>query len=149
MAATPPPEHLRDEVESVLIGETEIAARVRELAAEADSTGALIRAHAALLARWMAQSDYRDGSPVTTVLLELAPAEAAVTDAGREVYAAWRALLAERLAADGVPKARAERLALACVALLDGALVQARVERSGKPLETAAAELAALLEAAD
>ena len=33
MAATPPPEHLRDEVESVLIGETEIAARVRELAA--------------------------------------------------------------------------------------------------------------------
>ena len=34
MAATPPPEHLRDEVESLLIGETEIAARVRELAAE-------------------------------------------------------------------------------------------------------------------
>ena len=34
MAATPPPEHLRDEVESVLIGETEIAARVRELATE-------------------------------------------------------------------------------------------------------------------
>ena len=30
---TPPPEHLRDEVQSVLIGETEIAARVRELAA--------------------------------------------------------------------------------------------------------------------
>ena len=34
MAATPPPKHLRDEVESVLIGETEIAARVRELAAD-------------------------------------------------------------------------------------------------------------------
>ena len=34
MAATPPPEHLREEVESVLIGETEIAARVRELAAD-------------------------------------------------------------------------------------------------------------------
>jgi hypoxanthine phosphoribosyltransferase len=34
MAATPPPKHLREEVESVLIGETEIAARVRELAAD-------------------------------------------------------------------------------------------------------------------
>lgn len=34
MSATPPPAHLREEVESVLIGETEIAARVRELAAE-------------------------------------------------------------------------------------------------------------------
>ena len=33
-SATPPPEHLRDEVESVLIGEQEIAARVRELAAD-------------------------------------------------------------------------------------------------------------------
>ena len=33
-SATPPPAHLREEVESVLIGETEIAARVRELAAE-------------------------------------------------------------------------------------------------------------------
>ena len=31
---TPPPEHLRKEVQSVLIGEAEIAARVRELAAE-------------------------------------------------------------------------------------------------------------------
>ena len=34
MTATTPPEHLRDEVENVLIGETEIAARVRELAAD-------------------------------------------------------------------------------------------------------------------
>ena len=33
-AATPPPKHLRDEVESVLIGEQEIAVRVRELAAD-------------------------------------------------------------------------------------------------------------------
>ena len=33
-AATPPPEHLRDEVESVLIGEQEIAVRVRELATD-------------------------------------------------------------------------------------------------------------------
>ena len=31
---TPPPEHLRDEVQSVLIGETGIAARVREMAAD-------------------------------------------------------------------------------------------------------------------
>ena len=40
-ATTPPPKHLRDEVESVLIGEQEIAVRVRELAAdiERDFTG--------------------------------------------------------------------------------------------------------------
>jgi len=33
-SATPPPTHLREEVESVLIGEKEIAARVRELASD-------------------------------------------------------------------------------------------------------------------
>ena len=33
-ADTPPPEHLPQEVQNVLIGETEIAKRVRELAAE-------------------------------------------------------------------------------------------------------------------
>ena len=33
-ATTPPPKHLRDEVESILIGEQEIAVRVRELAAD-------------------------------------------------------------------------------------------------------------------
>ena len=37
MAATPPPAQSRDEVESVLIGETEIAAQVRALAAEIES----------------------------------------------------------------------------------------------------------------
>lgn len=34
MTTTPPPEHLREEVDSILIGEKEIAARVRELAAD-------------------------------------------------------------------------------------------------------------------
>ena len=34
MSAIPPPEHLREEVDSVLIGEKEIAARVRELATD-------------------------------------------------------------------------------------------------------------------
>ncbi len=34
MPSTPPPTHLRGEIESVLIGETEIAARVREMAAD-------------------------------------------------------------------------------------------------------------------
>jgi len=33
-STTPPPKHLRDEVESILIGEQEIAVRVRELAAD-------------------------------------------------------------------------------------------------------------------
>ena len=58
------------------------------------------------------------------------------------------AVITAQLIADGVPAARAPRLATLCVSALQGALIQSRVERSGAPLEVAAAELAGLLEGA-
>lgn len=122
-----------------------VAETVRELAATARSAGELVRAHARLLAGWMAQSGYRDGSPMATVLLENAPADAAITAAGVAAQAEWRRIVADRLAADGFSPARAERLAVLAVAALDGALLQARVQQSGAPLEAAAAEFDDLL----
>jgi hypothetical protein len=55
-------------------------------------------------------------------------------------------LLTEKLIADGFPPARAGRLAGLCVSAIQGALIQARVERSGAPIETAADELARMLD---
>jgi TetR/AcrR family transcriptional repressor of lmrAB and yxaGH operons len=121
-----------------------VAETVRELAASTASAGELVAAHAELLAGWMASSGYRDGSPMTTVLLENAPADAAVTAAGAAAQAEHRAILAAKLAADGVEEDRAARLAALATAALDGALVQARVQQSGAPLILAAEELAAL-----
>jgi TetR/AcrR family transcriptional repressor of lmrAB and yxaGH operons len=125
-----------------------VAETVRELAATTTSAGELVIAHARLLAGWMDESGYRDGSPITTVLLENAPADAAVTAAGAAAQAEHRAIVAAKLAGDGVAHARAERLAALATAALDGALVQARVQQSGAPLATAAEELAALFKAA-
>jgi TetR/AcrR family transcriptional regulator, lmrAB and yxaGH operons repressor len=96
----------------------------------------------------MRKSGFRDGCPITTVLLELAPADRAVAQAGREAYAARLDILADKLAADGFPPERAKRLAGLCVSAIQGALIQARVERSGAPLEAAADELARMLDAA-
>lgn len=125
-----------------------VAETLAELAATARSTGDLLKAHARLLAGWMRKSGYRDGCPITTVLLELAPEDRAVADAGRRAYAARLAVITEKLIDDGVAPARAPRLATLCVSALQGALVQSRVDRSGAPLEIAAAELAGLLETA-
>ena len=122
-----------------------VAATVADLAHQARSTGALLVAHARLLAGWMRKSGFRDGCPITTVLLELAPRDRAVAQAGRDAYAQRIALLTDKLVADGFAPARAERLAGLCASALQGALIQSRVDRSGRPLEIAAEELAALL----
>jgi TetR/AcrR family transcriptional regulator, lmrAB and yxaGH operons repressor len=123
-----------------------VAKTVAELAAECSSTAELLRAHARLLAGWMRKSGFRDGCPITTALLELAPANRAVAEAGRNAYAARLGILRDRLIADGFPAPRAQRLATLCTSALQGALIQARVERSGLPLETTADELAKMLE---
>ncbi len=125
-----------------------IAATLTKLAGECRSTGELVRRHAELLAGWMRASGFRDGCPITTVLLELAPGDRDVTEAGRAAYRARVAILADKLIADGFPKARAEALAVLCTSALQGALIQARVERSGRALEATASELARLLDAA-
>lgn len=124
-----------------------VVATVERLASECASSGDLLRAHARLLAGWMQKSGFRNGCPITTVLLELAPRERAVTEAGRKAYAARLSILSRKLVEDGFARARADALAVLCTSALQGALVQARVERSGRPIEVTAAELARLLEA--
>ncbi len=124
-----------------------VADTMAKLAGETRSTGNLLRAHARLLSGWMRKSGFRDGCPITTVLLELAPKDRNVAEAGRKAYAARIGTLKDKLLADGFSTPRAERLAILCVSTLQGALIQARVERSGAPIETAADELARMLEA--
>lgn len=125
-----------------------VADTMATLARETRSTGDLLRAHARLLSGWMRTSGFRDGCPITTVLLELAPKDRSVSEAGRKAYAARISTLRDKLIADGFSTPRAERLAILGVAALQGALIQARVERSGAPIEAAADELAQMLELA-
>ena len=124
-----------------------VAETMAKLASETSSTADLLRAHARLLSGWMRKSGFRDGCPITTVLLELAPKNRVVAEAGRKAYASRIDVIKSKLITDGFSPIRAERIAILCVATLQGALIQARVERSGTPIETAADELAKLLEA--
>src|ERR1700758_12279 len=101
---------------------TRVASTLEKLAAECGSTGELLRAHARLLAGWMRSSGFRNGCPITTVLLELAPHERAVTDAGRKAYAARTSILSRKLVEDGFIRTRADALAVLCTSALQGAL---------------------------
>lgn len=109
------------------------------------STAALMKAYGRLLAGWMAESNFSDGCPITTTLLETAPASQPITAAGREAFGSWRDVLVRSLMCDGFAGADARRMATLAVASLEGALLLARVAQSAKPITEVFDTLAGVL----
>lgn len=134
--------------EAVRMAGARVQATLEGLLARHHGTAPLVRAYARLVAGWMAASDYRDGCPISAVLMELAPHEPAVTEAGRAALSAWAGTIERAIARDGVPARHAAPLSRSVVAMLQGAMLQARVARSGVPLEEAARAVGRMLEAA-
>jgi TetR/AcrR family transcriptional repressor of lmrAB and yxaGH operons len=105
-----------------------------------------------VLAGWlqMAQqqlerSDFERGCPLATVALETTAEDVPLRDALARAFDGIRERLARLLAAAGVDAARAGPLAALVVASYEGALIQARVARSGAPMTAAAGALLSLL----
>lgn len=105
-----------------------------------------------VLAGWlqMAQaqlerSAYERGCPLATVALESTAADVALRDALARAFDGIRVRLARLFARSGVPEDRAASLAALVVSSYEGALIQARVARSGAPMTAAAEALLTLL----
>jgi TetR/AcrR family transcriptional repressor of lmrAB and yxaGH operons len=130
--------------EAVLYAGRLVAETLRALASQHDTAGAMICAYAGLLAGWMEASGFRDGCPITTVLLEVGADSERIAAAGRLAFGAYREVYQMALERDGLPPERAACLAGVAVAVMQGALVQARVARSGAPILDAAREAARL-----
>jgi TetR/AcrR family transcriptional regulator, lmrAB and yxaGH operons repressor len=109
------------------------------------STVAIIQAYCQLLVGWMAKSGFRDGCPISTTLLEAAPQSVGIALAGREAFAAWRGVFERTLVRDGFSKPDAARLSTLAVSSIEGALILARAESSGEPIEDVARSLAMVL----
>lgn len=123
-----------------------VSLTLRRLATESATPSELVRRYGAMLAGWMTESGFAAGCPIATTLLEEAPRDAAITDAGRNSFAVWRSILASELAAQGLGAERAGRLAGLTIAAMEGALIEARVTRSPAPILDAADELAHLID---
>lgn len=122
------------------------ASTLATIADKHSKLGNVLKEHAALLGRWLKESEFRDGCPITTVLLEMAPRDRNVTVAGRNAFAARNNMLAVQLLSEGWSPEEADQMAMLCTCALQGALVQARIDRSARPLEQVAATLAMQLE---
>ncbi|MEV0293512.1 TetR/AcrR family transcriptional regulator [Nocardia sp. NPDC050710] len=87
------------------------------------------------------ESSWRKGCPVATVALETTATNDPLQKACSQVYTSWEAALLARLA--GHPDA--EDLAVTILALIEGALLLARVHRSREPLNRVSRQIGALL----
>ena len=118
---------------------------LKELAREAADPADFVDRYVARLIGWMAKSGWRDGCPITTVLLENAPESEAITTVGRTAHERWRTVVEGLLRRHGWPEARITATARTVLMALSGAQIHARVEASPAPLEDCAAELRHLL----
>lgn len=79
-------------------------------------------------------SDYRKGCPIATLTLEAAAESAGIQVTGAAIYRQWQDLLRDKLVQGGMKQDKADVCAGALLALLEGALVLARAQRSTLPL---------------
>jgi len=128
-------------VEAIHHAGSKVAATLEALAKHTKSPSDLVKQYCDRLAGWMKSSGYQDGCPITTTLLELASAQEEIRAAGLAAFDSWAGIIEQALVHSKVEQGRARRLSTVAIAAISGALVQARVQKSGKPLLDAGAEL--------
>jgi TetR/AcrR family transcriptional repressor of lmrAB and yxaGH operons len=90
-------------------------------------------------------SDQRDGCPIEPIATESVNASAQVREASARAFAGWSAAVAERLQADGWSEADAAQMALAVIALIEGALILSRIAGGAAALTSAKVAVRTLL----
>ncbi len=131
--------------EAVRHADQEFADILREaLATEVDPAEAMI-AVTQVLAKYLRDSDWLDGCPITATALETAGRIPDIQRAVVEAFERWRALVAEKLRHTGIAEDDILDLAHTVINTLEGAELAAQVSRSPEPLEIAGRHLARLI----
>ena len=86
------------------------------------------------------RSDFSAGCPVAAAAIE-GDQNPAAREAAGQAFNRWEQLFARALQRKGVARARARSLATTLVAAIEGAIILARAQRSGAPIERVAHEL--------
>jgi len=82
-------------------------------------------------------ADHRDGCPIEPIATESVNASQQVRSASARVFQGWCAAIGERLRSDGWSSDDAERVALAVISLIEGALILSRVAGDAAALNAA------------
>lgn len=135
-------------IETIRYASGLVAKTLTELSEAHATPSDMVRAYGKLLCGWLAKSEYQDGCPITTTLLELSATSEPVAAAGREAFTSWRDIYRSKLVASGVPEPRAAALASMAVTSFQGALILTKVEQSSQPVADVVAGITALFDSA-
>jgi TetR/AcrR family transcriptional repressor of lmrAB and yxaGH operons len=142
----------KDELAAAALEQAAGAWRARLLevieAGGAKGVGRAIKRACEAIAAELEASKFANGCPLATVTLEVAAENPGVREVAEHGYKSWEALIAARLGAGGIAAARAESLATLVLSSVEGALILSRAYADTTPLRRVAAQLAALVEAA-
>ncbi len=133
-------------VQALGVAADELTRAIERAAARCEEPAQLVRALGAALGRWLTGSAFEEGCPVSTVVLETAPASADLTRAAAAAYGQWVDLLRARLVAAGLEDSEALALATTVLAGIEGGLLLARANEDTGPLDTVVVQLAGLVE---
>jgi TetR/AcrR family transcriptional repressor of lmrAB and yxaGH operons len=134
--------------EAVRLAGERVRSTLTDLAASSSGAGELLTRYLELLAGWMRRSGFRDGCPITTTLLETAPQDEAIRQAGAAAFASWAAVVEAAAWTAGVAPDRAGPLSRFAIAAIEGALIQCRVAGDETPLTEVGVQLKALFDTA-
>ena len=87
------------------------------------------------LSRWMDDSDFRSGCPVTTISLETTPESEPLSQACSDAFGSWINAVANIFIECGLSKSAAQRLSLVFISSFEGAFILARAQRNTKPFD--------------
>lgn len=132
--------------EAARVAGARFADTMARMADESASSAQFVVQFTGQLATWLEESRFRQGCPLATLALELAPGDSEASDTLEGVFAAWQDALKLRLEADGIAPERAGRLALLILSSIEGALILSRTARKTEPVLSVGEELAALIE---
>ncbi len=91
--------------------------------------------------------DQRDGCPIEPIATESVNASPLVREASARAFKGWCAAIEERLVSDAWPAAQAQRVAVAVIALIEGALILSRISGDAGALDAAKPAARSLLRA--
>lgn len=129
-------------LEATRLGSTFVSAMIDQVSS---SPEAMIDGMVAFWKDAMLRSDYRTGCTVAAVVIDGHQASDEVTAAAREAFATWAGQVRSTYVHGGVAPDRAPLLASMTLSMVEGALIQCRVQRSVAPMDEAAACLKLLL----